>query len=71
MFHRSLPRLYDWPNPVVLTDDEIRTNLPLADMDVLGSLMLGDSDAWNVCKPAVAYMEELPGNIAKVRNVFE
>ena len=50
MFHQSLPTLEDWPNPVVLSQKQMRAYLTLSDMDVLGPLMLGDSDAWNVCE---------------------
>lgn len=72
MFHQSLPTLDDWPNPIILSDDQIRTALTLSDMDVLGPLMLGDSEAWNVCEPMRNdYMKELRGNIAKVRKVIE
>jgi len=71
MFHQALPTLDDWPNPVILSEVEIRTYLTLPDMDVLGPLMLGDSDAWNVCEPMRNdYMKELRGNIEKVRNVI-
>ena len=71
MFHQSLPTLDDWPNPVILTDDQIRATLTLSDMDVLGPLMLGDSDSWNVCEPTRdAYMEEIRGNIEKVKAVI-
>ena len=71
MFHQSMPTVDDWPNPVILNDDEIRASLTLADMNVLGPLMLGDSDAWNVCEPMRdEYMEELRGNIKKVRRVI-
>ncbi len=46
--------------------------LTLDDMDVLGPLMLGDSDAWSLFEPErLAYMEEARGNIAKVRKIFE
>jgi predicted metal-dependent HD superfamily phosphohydrolase len=72
LFHQSLPTLEDWPNPVILSDDQIRMALCLDDMEVLGPLMLGDSDAWNVCEPMRdVYMAELRGNIAKVRKIFE
>jgi len=72
MFHQSLSTLDDWPNPVILSDDEIRTYLTLEDIDVLGPLMLGDSDAWNVCEPTRdRYMGELRGNIEKVRKVLK
>jgi hypothetical protein len=72
MFHQSLPTLGEWPNPVILSDDEMRAYLTWEDMDVLGPLMLGDSDAWNVCESKRdAYMEELRGNIEKVRDILE
>ena len=72
MFHQSLPTLDEWPNPVILSDDQMRASLTLADMDVLGPLMLGDSDAWNVFEPTRnAYMDEIRMNIEKVRKVIE
>jgi len=71
MFHQSLPTLDDWPNPVILSEDEIRTYLTLSDLEVLGPLMLGDSDAWNVCEPMRDdYMRELRGHIAKVKDIL-
>jgi len=71
MFHQSLPTVDDWPNPVILSDDQVRASLTLSDMDVLGSLLLGDSDAWNVCEPMRdAYREEIRGNIEKVKNII-
>ena len=71
MFHQSLPTLDDWPNPVILSDDQIRATLTITNIDVLGPLMLGDSDAWNVCWPMRDdYMAELRRNIAKVRKVI-
>jgi len=71
MFHQSLPTLEDWPNPVILSDDQIRIALTFNDIDVLGPLMLGDSDAWNVCEPMREdYMTELRGNIEKVRKIL-
>jgi hypothetical protein len=71
MFHQSLPTVEDWPNPVILSDDQIRDSLTLKDMNVLGPLMLGDSDAWNVCEPTrEEYMKELRGNIAKVKDIL-
>jgi hypothetical protein len=72
MFHQAMPTVGDWPNPVILNNDEIRASLTQSDMDVLGPLMLGDSDAWNVCEPMRDdYMDELRWNIAKVRKVIE
>ena len=71
MFHQSLPTLNDWPNPVILTEAQIRASLTLEDMEVLGTLMLGDSDAWNVCDPKrEAYMSELREKIEKVKNLL-
>ena len=71
MFHQSLPTVNDWPNPVILSDEEIRSYLILDDMDVLGPLMLGDSDAWNLFEPERSpYMDELRGNVEKVREII-
>ena len=68
LFHRSLPTVNDWPNPVILSDEEICSYLTLDDMDVLGPLMLGDSDAWSLFEPErFAYMDELQENVEKVR----
>ena len=72
MFHQSLPTVDDWPNPVILRDDQIRLALTSRDMDVLGPILLGDSDAWNVCEPTrMAYMDEIRGNIEKVWKILK
>ena len=65
LLHQSLPTLKDWSNPVLLTDEELSYALSLADMDVLGPLMIADSDAWNIFDdPRYAYLDELRANIA-------
>jgi hypothetical protein len=68
LFHQSLPTLVDWTNPVLLNDDELHAALTLRDMDVLGPLLIADSDAWNIFdEPRFAYLNELHESIAKTR----
>ena len=66
LFHQSLPTLKDWTNPVLLNDQELRMSLSISDMDVLGPLLIADSDSWNIFdEPRLAYLEELRANIAE------
>lgn len=66
LLHQSLPTLKDWSNPVLLTDEELSYALTRADMDVLGPLMIADSDSWNIFdEPRYAYLEELRANNAE------
>ncbi len=68
LFHQSLPTLKEWTNPVLLTDAELRAALTLPDMEVLGPLLIADSDAWNLFdEPRFAYLDELRENIAATR----
>jgi len=68
LFHQSLPTIKDWTNPVLLDDAELRDALTLSDMDVLGPLLIADSDAWNLFdEPRLAYLNELRENIAATR----
>jgi hypothetical protein len=48
LLHQSLPTLKDWSNAVLLTDKELSYSLTLEDMDVLGRLIIADSDSWNI-----------------------
>jgi hypothetical protein len=48
LFHQSLPALKEWSNPVLLTDEELSYSLTLKDMEVLGPIMIADSDSWNI-----------------------
>ncbi len=60
LFHQSLPTLNDWPNPVLLNDEELRTSLISEDMNVLGPLLIADSDSWNIFDNIrFAYLDEL------------
>jgi hypothetical protein len=60
LLHQSLPTLKDWSNPVLLTDEELSNALTLDDMQVLGPLMIADSDAWNIFDESrYAYLDEL------------
>ena len=68
LFHQSLPTLKDWTNPVLLSDDELRMSLSLSDMEVLGPILIADSDSWNIFdEPRLAYLDELRENISETR----
>jgi hypothetical protein len=72
LFHQSLPTLVDWTNPVLFNNDELRAALTLCDMDVLGPLLIADSDAWNIFdEPRFAYLNELRKNITKTRKQLD
>jgi hypothetical protein len=69
LLHQSLPTLKDWPNPVLLTDEELAYSLTLQDMEVLGPLMIADSDSWNIFdEPRFAYLVELRTSNAETRD---
>ena len=60
LLHQSLPTLKDWSNAVLLTDNELSYSLVLKDMNVLGPLLIADSDSWNIFdEPRIAYLAEL------------
>ena len=66
LFHQSLPTLKDWPNPVLLNDEELRASLTPEDMNVLAPLLIADSDSWNIFDDVrFAYLDELRANIAE------
>jgi len=66
IFHQSLQTVIDWPNPVLLSDEEIRAFLTLEDMNVLTPLLIADPDSWNVFdEPCFAYLDGLRANIAE------
>jgi hypothetical protein len=68
LFHQSLPTVKDWPNPVLLSDEELRASLTLEDMNVLAPLLIADSDSWNIFdEPRFAYLDELRENITETR----
>jgi len=69
LFHQSLPALKDWPNPVLLTDEEMNYALTLKDMKVLGPLMVADSDSWNIFNDVrIPYLYELRASNAETRH---
>lgn len=66
LLHQSLPTLKDWSSAVLLTDRELSFSLTLKDMDVLGALMIADSDSWNIfAEPRIAYLAELRASNAE------
>ena len=68
LLHQSLPTLKDWSNAVLLTDEELSYSLTLKDMDVLGPILIADSDSWNIFdKPRMSYLAELRANNAETR----
>ena len=48
LLHQSLPAVKEWSNPVLLSDAELSYFLTLKDMNVLGPLIIADSDSWNI-----------------------
>jgi len=48
LLHQSLPTVKEWSNAVLLTDEELSYALTLNDMNVLGALLVADSDSWNL-----------------------
>lgn len=68
LLHQSLPALKDWSNAVLLTDEELSFSLTLKDMQVLGPLMVADSDSWNIfAESRDAYLYELRASNAETR----
>lgn len=68
LLHQSLPTLKDWSNAVLLTDEELSYSLTLKDMDVLGTIIIADSDSWNIFdEPRQAYLAELRASNAETR----
>ena len=68
LFHQSLPTLSDWPNAVLLNDEELSYALNLHDMKVLGPLLVADSDSWNIfSENRTAYLYELRASNAETR----
>jgi hypothetical protein len=66
LLHQSIPTLKDWSNAVLLTDSELSFSLTLKDMDVLGALIIADSDSWNIFdEPRIAYLAELRASNAE------
>jgi len=66
LFHQSLPTLKNWTNPVLLNDAELHMSLSISDMEVLGPLLIADSDSWNIFdEPRLAYLDELRTNISE------
>lgn len=66
LFHQSLPTLKDWTNLMLLNDEELRRSLSISDMEVLGPLLIADSDSWNIFdQPRLAYLSELRANVAE------
>lgn len=69
LLHQSLPTLREWSNAVLLTDDELSYTLTLSDMKVLGTLMVADSDSWNIfAEVRRSYLFELRASNAKTRS---
>lgn len=69
LFHQSLPTLKEWSNPVLLTDEELSFSLSLNDMNVLGALMIADSDSWAIfAEVRNSYLYEIRKNITETRN---
>ena len=72
LFHQSLPTLKEWSNPVLLTDKELAFSLTLNDMNILGALMIADSDSWAIFSEVRnSYLYELRQNIAETRNKIQ
>jgi hypothetical protein len=69
LFHQSLPTVKQWSNAVLLTDEELSYTLTLSDMQVLGTLMIADSDSWNIFSEVrTSYLNELRANNAETRS---
>jgi hypothetical protein len=66
LLHQSLPTLKDWTNAVLLNDRELSYSITPDDMQVLGPLMIADSDSWNIFDESrMDYLEELRENNEK------
>ena len=69
LLHQSLPAVKDWSNAVLLTDKELSYSLTLEDMDVLGNLIIADSNSWNIFSDQrFAYLVESEINNAETRH---
>lgn len=69
LLHQSLPTVKEWNNAVLLTDEELSYTLTLSDMKVLGTLMLADSDSWNIFSEVrTSYLYELRASTAETRS---
>jgi hypothetical protein len=68
LLHQSLPTLKEWSNTVLLTDKELSYSLTLEDMDILGRLIIADSDSWNIFAASrFAYLVEVRISNAETR----
>lgn len=68
LLHQSLPTIKDWSSAVLLTDEELSYSLTLRVMDILGPLMVADSDSWNIfAEHRFAYLVEIRASIAETR----
>jgi hypothetical protein len=68
LLHQSLPTLRDWSSAVLLTDRELSYSLTLEDMDILGNLIIADSDSWNIFTDhRFAYLVEVRASNAETR----
>jgi hypothetical protein len=68
LFHQSLPTINDWMNPVLLDDEELCRSLSISDMEILGPLLIADSDAWDIFhEQRFAYLDELRANVTETR----
>jgi hypothetical protein len=68
LLHQSLPAIKAWENAVLLTDRELSYSLTLEDMEVLGLLIIADSDSWNIFADSrFAYLVEVRLSNAETR----
>lgn len=68
LLHQSLPTLKEWNNVVLLTDEELSYSLSLKDMNILGALMVADSDSWNIfAEGRTSYLYELRASNTETR----
>ena len=68
LLHQSLPTLREWRNAVLLTDEDLSYSLTLKDMNVLGALIIADSDSWNIFATSrFAYLVEVRISNAETR----
>jgi hypothetical protein len=68
LLHQSLPAIKAWENAVLLTDKELSYSLTLEDMEVLGLLIIADSDSWNIFADSrFAYLVEVRLSNAETR----
>ena len=58
--------------PALLTDEELAYSLTLKDMEVIGPLIIADSDSWNVFEePRFAFQVEIRTSNAETRHRIE